>query len=207
MKKQLWLIRHPEVENAASQRFYGLHDINLSARGFEQAGRLRDYLQQQNLSRIITTGLNRTDYLGQIIGETSKVSWEVEPSLKEMHFGRWEGLTAAEVEKSEPELYKKCVAADINFRFPEGESIHEFLDRVTKGLERIILNSDDPVIAVVTHSGVVRMALIDLLNLDFKLNWHFRIDYGSLSVFEIHEDFTSIVKINDTCHLDGLCPY
>jgi broad specificity phosphatase PhoE len=207
MKKQLWLIRHPEVEDAASQRFYGFHDINLSAQGFEQAGRLRDYLQRQNLSRIITTGLKRTDCLGQMLQETSQISWEVEPSLKEMDFGRWEALAAAEVEKSEPELYKKCVAADRDFRFPEGESIQEFLDRVTTGLEKVIQNSDDPLVAVVTHSGVVRMALIDLLNLDFQANWHFRIDYGSLSAFEIYEDFTSIVKINDTCHLDGLCPY
>lgn len=205
MTKQLWLIRHPEVENAASQRFYGFHDINLSARGVEQARRLRDYLQQQNLSRIITTGLKRTDYLGQMIGETSTISWEVEPSLKEMHFGRWEGLAAAEVRENEPELYNDCVTADINFRFPEGESIQEFLDRVKTGLKKIIRKSNDSTVAVITHSGVVRMALIDLLNLDFQANWRFRIDYGSLSVFEIYEDFTGIVKINDTCHLDGLC--
>jgi broad specificity phosphatase PhoE len=181
MEKQLWLIRHPEVEDAGSQRFYGLHDVGLSARGLEQAGKLAGFLQRRNLKRIISTGLKRTDCLARMIEQSAGIPWEVEPSLKEMHFGRWEGLSAKEAEKTDPKLYTDCVGADMDFRFPEGESIKEFMGRVKMGLEKIMLDSDDPVTAVISHSGVVRMALIDLLNLDFQDNWR--------------------QKINDTCHL------
>jgi len=121
--------------------------------------------------------------------------------LKEMHFGRWEGLSAEEVKNNEPEQYAACVDADMNFRFPEGESIREFLERVKQGLEKIITNADDTVTAVITHSGVVRMALIDLLDLDFQANWRFQIDYGSLTVLDMYNGFTRILKTNDTCHL------
>lgn len=204
MEKQLWLIRHPEVENANTGCFYGTSDVELSSRGVEQAGRMAEFLRQKNLKRIISSGLKRTDTLGRMVAEVSEISWEVEPALKEMHFGRWEGLSAAEVERTEPELYAAYVEADMDFRFPEGESILEFLDRTKKGLEKIVKASDEPLIAIITHSGVVRMALVDLLNLDFQAYWRFRIDYGSLTVLDIYDDFTHIRKVNDTCHLNGL---
>lgn len=203
MEKQLWLIRHPEVENSDCKHFYGLHDIDLSVQGIKQAEQLTAFLGQQNLARIISTGLKRTDYLARMLEKKANISWEVEPSLKEMHFGRWEGLSAKEVEEAEPELYAECVGADMDFRFPEGESVVEFLDRVKTGLQKIILNSNDPVIAVITHSGVIRMALKNILDLDFQNYWRFRIDYGSITVFDIHGDYTYIRKINDTCHLPG----
>lgn len=203
MEKQLWLIRHPEVENAGTQPFNGHHDIGLSAQGEEQAERMVGFLTQQNLTRVISTGLKRTDYLGEMVAREANIPQEVEPLLKEMYFGRWEGLSAKDVGKAEPELYADCVAGDMDYRFPEGEQVQEFHDRVKRGLDKIILKTDDPVTAIITHSGVVRMALIDLLKLDFQANWRFRIDYGSLTVFEFHSDFARIRKINDTCHLNG----
>ena len=204
MEKQVWLIRHPEVEDAYPQRFVGFHDAGLSVQGIQQAECLAEFLQRQNLERIISTGLERTDYLARMIAQAANIAWEVEPSLKEMHFGRWDGLSAKEVQEAEPELYEACVRADMNFRFPEGESIQEFFDRIKSGLDKVIKETDDEVVVVITHGGVVRMALIDLLELDFQSNWRFCIDYGSLSVLEIYGDYTRIGKINDTCHLDGI---
>lgn len=203
MEKQLWLIRHTEVENAGYQHFYGFHDIDLSVQGIKQVEQLTAFLGQQNLARIISTGLKRTDHLARMLEQKTNISWEVDPSLKEMHFGRWEGLSAKEVEEAEPELYAKCVGADMNFRFPEGESVLEFLERVKTGLQKIILSSNDSVIAIITHSGVIRMALKNILDLDFQNYWRFRIDYGSITVFDIYGDYTCIRKINDTCHLNG----
>lgn len=206
MEKQIWLIRHPEIENADSRYFYGSSDVGLSPRGVEQAGRLAEFLQKNNLKRIITSGLKRSDYLGRMVARTEDISWEVEPFIKEMHFGRWEGMPAAEVERTEPERYKDCLYADMNFRFPGGESVREFFDRVKKGLEKIVKESDESLIAIITHSGVVRMVLMDILNFDYQAYWRFRIDYGSLTALDIYDDFIHIRKINDTCHLNGLCP-
>ncbi len=201
MEKQLWLIRHPEVENAGSQPFNGHHDIGLSTLGIEQAERLAEFLTQQNLTRVISSGLKRTDYLANMVAREANIPIDVEPLLKEMYFGRWEGLSAKDVQTNEPELYADCVAGDMDYRFPEGEQVQEFHDRVKRGLDKIILNTNDPLTVIITHSGVVRMALVDLLNLDFQANWRFRIDYGGLTVFEFHSDFARIRQINDTCHL------
>ena len=40
------------------------------------------------------------------------------PEFREVNFGQWEGMTAAEIEASNPALYRDWQAGAANFAFP-----------------------------------------------------------------------------------------
>lgn len=65
------------------------------------------------------------------------VPFTVEPLLREVHFGEWEGKTLEWVEEHEPELYEQRRRNPVAFRFPDGESIEEAAIRIRPVAERL----------------------------------------------------------------------
>jgi probable phosphoglycerate mutase len=61
----------------------------------------------------------------------------VEPALREVHFGSWEGQTIEWAEQNEPELFEKRRRDPVTFRFPGGESIEDAAIRVRPIAERL----------------------------------------------------------------------
>lgn len=61
----------------------------------------------------------------------------VEPLLREVHFGNWEGKTLEWVELHEPQLFEQRRVDPVTFRFPGGESIEEAATRVRPIAERL----------------------------------------------------------------------
>jgi broad specificity phosphatase PhoE len=75
--------------------------------------------------------------------------------LREIDFGRWEGLTREEIEASDPILAKDWLAGAEGFEYPGGEPRARFEERVARGLAHIL---SQPVrgALVVAHKGVIR---------------------------------------------------
>lgn len=65
------------------------------------------------------------------------VPFTVEPALREVHFGDWEGKTIEWVEEHEPELFERRRRDPVTFRFPGGESIEDAALRVRPLVERL----------------------------------------------------------------------
>ena len=63
--------------------------------------------------------------------------FSVEPSLREVHFGEWEGKTQEWVQEHEPELFERRRRDPVSFRFPGGESIEDAATRVRPIAERL----------------------------------------------------------------------
>jgi len=81
---------------------------------------------------------------------------EIVDQLAEMDFGRFEGKNL-DVLKNDPD-FLRFVQGEPGFVIPDGESMQDFADRCTEGLERIIedmMTNNIPTAAVVTHGGVI----------------------------------------------------
>jgi len=65
------------------------------------------------------------------------VPFTVEPALREVDFGNWEGKTIEWVEQHEPELFERRRCDPVTFRFPGGESIEEAAMRIRPLAERL----------------------------------------------------------------------
>ncbi|MCP8939067.1 histidine phosphatase family protein [Alsobacter sp. SYSU M60028] len=161
---RLFFVRHGETDWNAEGRLQGQKDIPINARGRQQAAEVADRLRRLRPDAgslpWIVSPLGRTRETAEIARATLGLSpdgYAVEDRLKEISFGRWEGMTWREVRKAEPEAARGREGGKWGFVPPGGESYAMLSERVrpwTAGL------SGDYV--VVAHGGVAR-ALMYLL--------------------------------------------
>jgi broad specificity phosphatase PhoE len=151
--RRVVMIRHGETDGESSVRFHGSGDVDLSEEGRAQMRVARARLQGEVLDAVVASPLRRSWRSAWILGRGLPV--RLEPDFREIHFGRWEGLTAEEIEAKDPARYQAWQSGEEGFEFPGGEPRAEFRARVERGLERLIDSGARGALLVV-HKGVIR---------------------------------------------------
>lgn len=167
----LYIIRHGETDWNVAGRWQGHTDIPLNDRGRGQArdnGRkLATYFADNGVSPqhfdYITSPLGRAFETMQLVQAhlETPVRTVVEPRLKELGFGAWEGHTWGEVEAKDPTATTRRTADPINFAPVNGESYAMVRTRVQAALAALVRPS-----VIVTHGGVVRVLRMLMLDLE-----------------------------------------
>ena len=158
---QLFLTRHGETEWNAIGRLQGHTDIELNEAGRAQARALAATLAEAKLGRVWTSDLSRARETGSIVAsELSLPPPEVDPELRERRFGVFEGLTRDECAAHHPEAWRAWVAQTSHP--PGGEPRDEAVARLSRVLTRLA-TGDGPPTLIVSHGGVMRLWLMDLL--------------------------------------------
>jgi broad specificity phosphatase PhoE len=131
----VYLFRHGEPVLAETRRFIGHLDVPLSPRGeaqcVAQSARLRDV----PLAALYSSDLERARRSGELLGAPSARTPIVVPALREMAMGRWEGLTAEEIQGREPDAFATWMASVGEFPFPDGESVPDLAARAWPAFE------------------------------------------------------------------------
>jgi broad specificity phosphatase PhoE len=153
---RLILVRHGETLGQSSIRYYGATDVPLSEVGRAQAREARGHIPGEAFEAVWASSLCRAWQSAQIIAPHQRV--RLEWNFREIHFGRWEGLTRQEIEQVDPALYADWQAEKPGFEFPEGESRADFRRRIERGLSHLRA-SETPSVLVVAHKGVIRTLL------------------------------------------------
>lgn len=151
--RRILLVRHGETDGESSIRFFGSTDVALSESGRRQMRALVPELARQPFDLVVSSPLRRAWEGAGIIGRAKAV--RLEAGFREVDFGRWEGLTAEEIQAADPTLYEDWQAGAEGFEYPEGESRKHFRERVRAGLERL-LESGASTVLCVAHKGVIR---------------------------------------------------
>ena len=151
--RRIVLVRHGETDGESSVRFHGASDVALSAKGSDQMRRVTAALGAERFDRVVASPLRRSWQSAWIAARGLPVS--LESDFREVHFGRWEGLTREEIQDSDPVLYDDWQSGAEGFEYPGGEARAAFRGRVERGLERL-LASDARSVLVVAHKGVIR---------------------------------------------------
>ncbi len=155
--KTIVLIRH--AETALTGRFCGHSDPDLNTAGEQQLACIVQRVAALGIQRILSSDLRRTLRTAQAIGQQIGVEVELRPSLREIHFGLWEGLSWAEIEARFPYGAQAWVEEFPMRCAPEGEPYLEFALRIDAEFASLLRSDADQMIAVVTHRGVMRYAL------------------------------------------------
>jgi broad specificity phosphatase PhoE len=151
--RKLILIRHGETAGQSSIRFYGSTDVDLSAEGRAQMRRVAGVLRHQAIDLWAASSLCRSWRGAAIVNGGAQIM--LEAGFREIHFGRWEGMTAEEIKASDPVRYEDWQNAAEGFEFPGGELRAEFRARVALGLARVTA-AGARTAACVLHKGVIR---------------------------------------------------
>lgn len=151
-------IRHGETDWNRAARLQGQQDIPLNALGRRQAarnGRILPFLLGSAEWRFIASPLGRaTDTMAIALHAAGMTggAYETDDRLKEISFGRWEGLTLAEVAERDADGGKRRQADKWRFVPPGGESYADLSERIGGWLD-----SQDRPAVVVAHGGVLRV--------------------------------------------------
>ncbi len=198
---RLLLARHGNTKGNSAERFWGQTDVALSDIGIWQAERLAGRLAEEKIDFIYTSQLCRASATAQIIAPRHRLEVIICPELLEINFGQVEGLTFSEIGERYPELARVWPNRDLAFRFPGGESIGDLDQRVTKFYDRLKKHAIEDTVLVVAHSGVLRLLICHLLEIDMRHWRQLRTDLASLSIVETNSQGATLHLLNDTSHL------
>lgn len=151
--RQLLLVRHGETNGASSVRYFGSTDVELSPAGREQMVQVGNRLAARRVDLWLASNLRRSWVAAGLVSRGAPV--RLDPDLREVHFGQWEGLTREEIEARDPILYQDWQAGAEAFEYPGGEARSVFRARVGRALERILASPGMNAVAVL-HKGVIR---------------------------------------------------
>lgn len=147
---RLLLLRHAPTAWNAAGRLQGLSDQPLSPAGLAQAAtwRLPGFAAGWPA---LCSPLRRARQTAEAMG----LRPTTEPALIEMDWGRWEGLTLAEIAAAEGPAFAANEALGLDFQPPGGESPRAVMARLAPWLRSVARRE----LVVVAHKGVLRALL------------------------------------------------
>ncbi|MCB2216208.1 histidine phosphatase family protein [Desulfofustis glycolicus] len=179
----IFLIRHGEIPQSTPQRFIGQRDLPLTDRGKEQIARLAPMLAARSVERVFCSPLTRCLNSARIICLRLGYRPDIEPALKEISLGSWEGLRVGDVRARYPGEYEARGLDVAGFRPAGGESFSDLQKRVWPAFEAIVAKTDT-VSAVVAHAGVNRVILCTALGMPLANLFRIEQTYGCLNIIE-----------------------
>ncbi len=186
------LVRHGETNWNLYNKYQGHRDIALNDTGRKQAHEIALRLKNDNIEAIYCSDLSRTLETASIIAEYFKLPVNVDPRLREMSFGEWEGLTFTEVYARYPEEYEDWYRNTGTFKIPGGESPGELLERVWPALLEITRRHAGTIL-VSTHGGVLR-SLLHHIQGDREHLWRDGLGNGSIVQIIINDEDIKILE-------------
>ena len=161
----LILARHGETLWHAENRYAGSTDVGLTDRGRAQSFALGRWAAGQPLAAVYSSDLSRAVITATPAAEALGLTVRVDPRLREVDFGRGEGLTSTEMREAFPAAREEFDRSPGHSPLPGGESGLAAVDRAWPALEEIVQRHDAPVL-VVMHSTLMRLVLCRVLDLN-----------------------------------------
>lgn len=191
MKKQLSLLRHGRT--GYSGRYVGALDVGLSLEGITQIENLRPYFQMNIPAVCISSPMQRCVQSHEILFPKGHV--EHDADLREINFGEWEGLSFQEIVSDYPVLVKQWAEWSLEFCFPGGERIGDFVQRVHRAADRILARSEEDIL-LVAHGGVIRALLCYFLQLEPSEYLLFQVQKARIAKMELFDQGAVLTGLN-----------
>ena len=183
------LIRHGMPEGG--QRYRGWLDDPLSEQGWQQ---MSEALQrEQPWDLIVSSSLIRCADFAQALGARLQRPVQLEPRLREISFGAWEGCTASELFEKTPEAIANFWRDPVNHPPPGGERLDQFAQRIEAAWSELTTEYCGKHILLVGHGGVIRMIIGQLLGMPLNNLFRLEVPMAALSRVRIEADLPRLV--------------
>ncbi len=199
---RLLLVRHGETELNSAERYWGQSDVKLSPLGLRQAERLHDRLAAQRIDAIYSSDLQRAWVTAKTIASRHQLDVTICAELREINFGKLEGLNFEESSQLFPEFAAKWkTQRSTNIEFPGGESLDQLHSRVSNFVGRLKKRKAEETVLIVAHAGVLRSLVCQLMAIELRYIYQIRLDLASLSILETYPTGAILSLLNDISHL------
>jgi broad specificity phosphatase PhoE len=173
---RLLLVRHGETVLGAQDRYAGQIDTTLTPRGRRQVVALRARVARLKPDVVYCSSLTRCRQTAALLVPGREIV--VTRRIREIDFGRWEGLTKAEVLARYGDAYLRWHADPSSGTPHRGESVPDLRRRVRRFAAEAVRRHPGRTLLFVTHGGVIR-SLLDVPYADY---WSLKVPPASLWV-------------------------
>ncbi len=199
---RLVFIRHATSTWNDERRIQGQLDPPLSEKGREQARKVATRFRDTPVDALYSSDLSRARETAEAIGEQIGRLPEYLPELREVALGEWEGLQRDEIIARYPEPWSRWVEHPSWDIVPGGEGTDAFEGRVGAAIEGLVKRHQSGRVLVVTHGGVIQVALLRVVGRSSNGLFPFTIENTSVTVLQGAPERLVVGRVNDTCHLD-----
>lgn len=164
-RRRVVLLRHGRTDWNAQRRFQGGTDVALDEVGVGQARAAAEELARLRPVKVLSSDASRARHTADELVLRTDAELVVDPRLREMDLGAWEGLTRDDVKERFPDEYAAW-RLGTDARRGGGETHQEVALRampaVTVHLDTLPTGQ---VLVVVTHGGTAKALIGSLLQL------------------------------------------
>lgn len=161
------LLRHGITLWNEEKRIQGSLDSPLSPHGRRVTARWAEQLQYQGWNRIIASDLGRVQETVTILNETLHLPIHFDERLRELHWGKWEGISMLELNRVHGAYINELTNQGWDFRPPGGESRREAGARAHHALLAAIQSWPGEKILVVCHMGIIKCLICHITDSSF----------------------------------------
>ena len=193
---RLYLIRHGETEENRRGILVGSSDAPLNNSGRAQAMDLSKLVRDLPMDAIFASPLQRAVETAILaFGKDARII--TDSSLREFHFGEWEGMHFSDIAKQYPDLWKTWLHDWEHTNIPEAEAFPAFVQRVVSFSEEILHTHQGQNLAIVSHGGCIRALLGHFFSGSAAAGyWKFKVENATLTELEIAGDLPILTRFN-----------
>lgn len=152
----VYITRHGQTLWNIDYRFQGQKDSELTEKGINQAKLLSERMKDVHIDCIYASPLKRTVETAKVIRGDRNIEIIKEDGFRELSFGDYEGRTKEELilegkGKEITDIFNYVEEA----KAPNGESLKELYDRVSKTLDSVLDKQKGKTIFIVTHGAAL----------------------------------------------------
>ena len=173
----------------------GMTSIRALATAWHTAG-ARSFVGEP--TRIIASDLRRAADSARVFGLLWNHDVEVDPRVREMDFGVWDGQRWDAIAAGDSERFRAWSDRWTEIAPPGGEPVSALADRASDWI-RDIRASTDPeaqTIVTVTHAGWIRVAVAQLLGRSLARMFDIPVDHGHATVIRVKARRNQLIALN-----------
>ncbi|QBR31107.1 MULTISPECIES: alpha-ribazole phosphatase family protein [Pseudomonas] len=184
MTLRLDLLRHGETELGGGLR--GSLDDALTEKGWAQMRAA--VVAGGPWDRLISSPLQRCARFAAELGEQLALPVQLDKDLQELHFGAWEGQSAAALMETDAEALGLFWADPYTFTPPQGEPVSDFAARVLGAVARLHQAYAGERVLLISHGGVMRLLLAQARGLPREQLLNVEVAHASLFALSVEAD-------------------
>jgi alpha-ribazole phosphatase/probable phosphoglycerate mutase len=140
------------------------------------------------VTHIFSSPLSRCAEPALAWAKEADLSCNIDQRLKELSYGGWEGLTAAEIEQQFPGMLAAWREDPTHMTPPNGESMLDFAARTSSFLDDLLAEYGSGYILIVAHSGTIRLLLAHALGAPIESTRHLNMPYACWSRLQVSDE-------------------
>lgn len=177
---RILLVRHGAAAGAEGIAV-GQVDLPISAAGAESIRRLAATWAGAEPDRLLSSDLARASASAEILNERWRLDVEIDPRLREMDFGDWDGRPFREIREAEGAVFDRWMDSWWRRPAPGGESLGDVACRAQSWFEDVLASARGQTVVAVAHGGTIRTTVSHVLGAPLEKVFHLRLDHGLVS--------------------------